>query len=44
MSGRIHFVSGKTLDIEEIEFKNISPKLGAKELDAKYLKLVILFH
>jgi len=30
MSGRIHFVSGKTLDIEEIEFKNISPKLGAK--------------
>ena len=30
MSGRIHFVSGKTLDISEIEFRNISPKLGAK--------------
>jgi hypothetical protein len=30
MSGRIHFVSGKTLDISDIEFRNISPKLGAK--------------
>lgn len=30
MSGRIHFVSGKTLDISEVEFRNISPKLGAK--------------
>jgi len=30
MSGRIHFVSGKTLDISELEFRNISPKLGAK--------------
>jgi len=30
MSGRIHFVSGKTLDISELEFNNISPKLGAK--------------
>jgi len=30
MSGKIHFVSGKTLDISELEFRNISPKLGAK--------------
>lgn len=30
MSGRIHFVSGKTLDISEKEFSNIAPKLGAK--------------
>ena len=30
MSGLIHFVSGKTLAISELEFNNISPKLGAK--------------
>ena len=30
MSGLIHFVSGKTLDISELEFSNIAPKLGAK--------------
>ena len=30
MSGLIHFVSGKTLDISEIEFQNISPKLQGK--------------
>ena len=30
MSGIIHFVSGKTLDITEKEFQAISPKLGMK--------------
>ena len=30
MSGKIHFVSGKTLDITEKEFQAISPKLGMK--------------
>lgn len=30
MAGRIHFVSGKTLDISNLEFRNIAPKLGAK--------------
>lgn len=30
MSGIIHFVSGKTLDISEQEFFNIAPKLGMK--------------
>ena len=30
MSGIIHFVSGKTLDIDELEFSNIAPKLQGK--------------
>jgi hypothetical protein len=30
MSGLIHFVSGKTLDISEQEFDNMSPKLNGK--------------
>lgn len=30
MSGTIHFVSGKTLDITEKEFQGIAPKLGSK--------------
>ena len=30
MSGIIHFVSGKTLDISEAEFAALSPKLGMK--------------
>jgi len=30
MAGKIHFVSGKTLDISSLEFRNIAPKLGAK--------------
>lgn len=30
MAGRIHFSSGKTLEITELEYQNISPKLNAK--------------
>ena len=30
MSGIIHFASGKQLEITEVEFRNISPKLSGK--------------
>lgn len=37
MSGIIHFTSGKTLDITEAEFRNISPKLNGKGIKTQRL-------
>ena len=37
MSGIIHFISGKTLEINEMEYRNISPVLNAKGIKTKRL-------
>jgi len=37
MSGIIHFTSGKTLEINEMEYRNISPVLNAKGIKTKRL-------
>lgn len=38
MSGIIHFSSGKTLEITEIEFQNMSPKLNMKGIKTQKTK------
>lgn len=38
MAGRIHFSSGKTLEITEREFLNISPKLNGKGIKTQKTK------
>lgn len=38
MSGVIHFTSGKTLPIEEVEFRNLAPKLNMKGIKTQYTK------
>jgi len=37
MAGIIHFTSGKTLEINEMEYRNISPVLNAKGIKTKRL-------
>ena len=37
MAGKIHFTSGKTLDITDIEYNNISPVLNGKGIKTKRL-------